>query len=183
MSSPRGRIVARFSSSILLNDEDGLFRVGVARELEAANEADAASLLRREAVRRARSPEELRSIKVALVGDESSVGVSESDTPPVQTRYNARLAVVRRFLALAPRDARLRRRLLSLLEVLAMKQELAEEVASFVVIPWPTRASSRTVRRRCVGSVAEPGAPRVRRARRARSGRPLGPRVPRQSAP
>jgi hypothetical protein len=113
---------------ILLFNEDGLWRVNVARELEKVGEADAASLLRREAVRRARTPDELRSIKVALVGDERY---------PVGTfrkQYNAanddraRMGVVRRFLALAPHDARLRRRMLSLLEALGMKQELAEEV-------------------------------------------------------
>jgi Flp pilus assembly protein TadD len=44
------------------------------------------------------------------------------------TDDRARMGVVRRFLALAPHDARLRRRMLSLLEALGMKQELAEEV-------------------------------------------------------
>ncbi len=113
---------------ILLFNEDGLWRVGVARELDKAGEADAAALLRREAVRRARTPEELRSIKIALVGDEHY---------PVGTfrkQYNAanddqgRLAIVRRFLAIAPHDARLHRRLLSLLEALEMKQELGSEI-------------------------------------------------------
>src|SRR5206468_7850521 len=39
-----------------------------------------------------------------------------------------RLAVVRRFLAIAPHDARLHRRLFALLEALGQKQPLAEEV-------------------------------------------------------
>lgn len=113
---------------ILLFNEDGLWRVNVARELERAGEADAAALLRREAVRRAQTPEELRAIKIALVGDERY---------PVGTfrkQYGAapddkgRLSIVRRFLSIAPHDARLRRRLLSLLEALDMKQELAEEI-------------------------------------------------------
>lgn len=113
---------------ILLNNEDGLARVGVARELENAGEADAAALLRREAVRRARSPEELRSIKIALVGDERyPVGTFRKQYTGAGDD-KGRLAVVRRFLSLAPHDARLRRRLLSLLESLSMKQELAEEV-------------------------------------------------------
>lgn len=113
---------------VLLNNEDGLFRVGVARELESAGEVDAASLLRREAVRRARSPEELRSIKVALVGDESYPVGTFRKQYAAAADDKGRLGVVRRFLALAPHDARLRRRLVSLLEALAMKQELAEEV-------------------------------------------------------
>jgi tetratricopeptide (TPR) repeat protein len=113
---------------ILLFNEEGLFRVNVARELERAGEADAAALLRREAVRRARSPEELRSIKVALVGDERyPVGTFRKQYGDAADN-KGRLAVVRRFMALAPHDARLRRRMVSLLEALNMKQELAEEV-------------------------------------------------------
>lgn len=113
---------------ILLFNEDGLWRVNVARELEKAGKADAAALLRREAVRRARTPEELRSIKVALLGDERyPVGTFRKQYGAANDDQ-ARLAVVRRFLALAPHDARLRRRVLSLLEALDMKQELAEEV-------------------------------------------------------
>jgi tetratricopeptide (TPR) repeat protein len=113
---------------IMLHDESGISRVGIARELERAGDADAAGLLRREAVRRAKSPEELRAIARALLGDERyPVGIFKK-------RYGAapddpaRLALVRRFLAMAPHDARLRRRLLALLESLKMKQELADEV-------------------------------------------------------
>lgn len=120
----------------LLFNEDGLFRIGVARELERLGEADAAARIRREAVRRARSPEELASIRRALIGDERyPVGTFKK-------QYNAapddrgRLAVVRRFLSLAPHDARLRRRLLALLDGLGMKQELAEEVRRFRLDPF-----------------------------------------------
>jgi tetratricopeptide (TPR) repeat protein len=116
---------------ILLHNENGLFRVGVARELDRAGEADAAGLLRREAVRRAKSPDELKTIQRALIGDEHyPLGIFKK-------RYNAaaddagRLGVVRRFLAIAPHDPRLRRRLLALLESLGMKQELADEVRRF----------------------------------------------------
>jgi tetratricopeptide (TPR) repeat protein len=116
---------------ILLFNDDGLFRIGVARQLEIAGEADAAAQLRREAVRRAKSPDELHRIQIALIGDESYPAGA------FKKQYNAapddkgRLGVVRRFLGIAPHDARLRRRLLALLEALGMKQELAEEVRRF----------------------------------------------------
>jgi tetratricopeptide (TPR) repeat protein len=112
---------------VMLHEEGGLARVAVARDLDRAGDADAAGLLRREAVRRARSPEELRSIARALLGDERyPAGI-------FRKRYEAadepgKLGVVRRFLAMAPHDARLRRRLLALLEALHMNQELADEV-------------------------------------------------------
>lgn len=107
---------------------DGLARLGEARQLDTAGEGDAASLLRRETVRRARSPEELHAIQRALVGDERyPVGL-------FRKQYNragddaGRLAVLRRYLSLAPHDPRLRRRLLALLESLGKKVELADEV-------------------------------------------------------
>jgi Flp pilus assembly protein TadD len=113
---------------IMLQHESGISRVSIARELDRAGDADAATLLRRESVRRAKSPEELRAIARALLGDERyPAGI-------FRKRYGAapddpaRLALVRRFLAMAPHDARLRRRLLALLESLKMKQELADEV-------------------------------------------------------
>ncbi len=113
---------------VMLHDPAGVARVQTARELDRAGEVDAAALLRREAVRRARSPQELRAIARELLGDE------HYPTGIFRKRYTAapddaaRLAVVRRFLALAPHDARLRRRLLALLEDMKMNQELAEEV-------------------------------------------------------
>jgi hypothetical protein len=113
---------------VLLREEDGLRRVDIARALDRAGETDAAALLRREAVRRARSADELKSIARALLGDERyPAGI-------FRKQYRAaaddagRLAVVRRFLALAPHDTRLRRRLLALLESLGMKSQLADEV-------------------------------------------------------
>ena len=167
----------------MLHDEAGLSRVAVARELDRAGEADAAALLRREAVRRARSPDELRAIARALLGDERyPVGI-------FRKRYVAaaddagRLAVVRRFLAMAPHDPRLRRRLLALLESLGMKQELADEVRRVRRDPFADAgllADGASALRR-LGDEAE-----ARRTFgelcRARPGRPLGPRLPRRPA-
>jgi tetratricopeptide (TPR) repeat protein len=112
----------------MIHIEDGAQRLAVARDLDRAGEADAASLLRREAVRRARSPEELRLLRRILIGDEhyplglyrKQYGAAGDD--------GARLAVVRRYLGLAPHDARLHRRLFALLEAMGKKSELAEEI-------------------------------------------------------
>jgi hypothetical protein len=113
---------------VLDESPDWSFRVSLAQELERAGEADAAGLLRREAVRRARTPDELRAIQSVLVGDESYPrGVFKKQYGAAKTDA-ARLAVVRRFLVIAPHDARLRRRLFALLEAMGMKQELADEV-------------------------------------------------------
>ncbi len=116
---------------VLLFNEDGMWRVNVARELEHAGDADASALLRREAVRRARSPEELHRIQLALIGDERYPAGTFKKQYNAATDDKGRLAVVRRFLSIAPHDARLRRRLLAVLESLGMKQELAEEVRRF----------------------------------------------------
>jgi hypothetical protein len=113
---------------IMVQVEAGISRVAVARELERAGDADAAALLRREAVRRAKSPGELRAIASALLGDEHYPAGIFRKRYAAAPDDAARLALVRRFLAMAPHDARLRRRLLALLESLGMKQELADEV-------------------------------------------------------
>ncbi len=108
--------------------EDGMARVGVARELDRAGEADAAALLRREAVRRARSPEELYAVERAIVGDEHyPVGIFRKQYKAAADDAG-RLGVIRRFLALAPHDPRLRRRLLAVLEALGDKEQLADEI-------------------------------------------------------
>ncbi|APR78011.1 Hypothetical protein A7982_03358 [Minicystis rosea] len=113
---------------ILIQQEDGVARVFLARELDRNGEADAAALIRREAVRRARSPEEMRRVRVALLGDERyPVGLFRKQYGAVGDD-TARLAVVRRYLSLAPHDVRLRRRLFALLEALGKKAELADEI-------------------------------------------------------
>ena len=113
---------------VLSFQEGGLFRVGIARRLEQAGDVEAAALLRREAVRRARTPEELRQVKRALLGDERLPEKAFRKRYRDAVSDDARLAVVRRFLAVAPHDPRLRLRLVALLEGLGLKQELADEV-------------------------------------------------------
>ena len=109
-------------------ERDGGRRVGVARALEAAGEGEAAALVRRETVRRARTPEELAWIQRELVGDESYPAGAFKKQYDAAHDDAGRLAVVRRFLAIAPHDPRLHRRLYALLEATGEKGGLAEEV-------------------------------------------------------
>nr|WP_240808045.1 VIT domain-containing protein [Polyangium spumosum] len=113
---------------ILVNEPNGLARVAVAGKLELLGESDAAALLRREAIRRAQSPEELFAIKRELVGSERYPVGTFRKQYRAASDDKGRLAVVRRFLGIAPHDARLRRRLFALLESLDMKAELSEEI-------------------------------------------------------
>jgi tetratricopeptide (TPR) repeat protein len=101
--------------------------VDIARELEAAGELESAAFLRREAVRRSRTAEELAAVERALIGDE------HYPLGAFVKRYKAassdadRLAVVQRFLTIAPHDGFLRGRRVALLEAMGKKDELAEE--------------------------------------------------------
>ncbi len=125
---------------ILGMQSNGVGTVRLARTLDDNGQADAAAFLRREAVRRASSPEDLGAVRMALLGDERY---------PVKTfrkRYTAahddaaRLAVVRKFLAVAPHDPGLCRRMLLLLEALGDKQELADETRRIRVDPFANAA-------------------------------------------
>ncbi len=114
----------------------GVARVGIARTLEKDGEAEAARFLRREAVRRAASPEELSAVRVELLGDERYPVATFKKRYRAAGSDAARLDVVQRFLALAPHDAGLRRRMLSLLEALGKKTELVTEIRRIRVDPF-----------------------------------------------
>jgi Flp pilus assembly protein TadD len=103
-------------------------RVALARLLDDAGDADAAALLRKEAIRRATTPEELTSIRMALLGDERKATGTFRKAYRDAHSNEQRLEVVRRFLKLAPHDSSLRRQLFSLLEVLGRKDQLLAEV-------------------------------------------------------
>lgn len=105
---------------------DGVARVDLASRLALLGEADAASLLRREAVRRVQSPEELSRVRHALIGSEIYPGTLFEEKYKAAPNDAERLAVVRRFLELAPHDSRLRRRQLALLEALNRPAEVTE---------------------------------------------------------
>jgi Mg-chelatase subunit ChlD/tetratricopeptide (TPR) repeat protein len=111
---------------ILVYQADGVARVDLASRLALLGEPDAASLLRREAVRRVRSPEELQNVRHALLGSERYPGTLFEERYKVATNDQDRLAVVRRFLELAPHDSRLRRRQLALLEAQNRPAEIVE---------------------------------------------------------
>lgn len=105
---------------------DGALRVELAARLALLGENDAAALLRREAVRRVRTPEELSSVRRALLGSEIYPGTSFEERYKAAGSDADRLAVVRRFLELAPHDSRLRRRELALLEAMKRPAEVVE---------------------------------------------------------
>lgn len=111
---------------MLVHKTEGVARVDLAARLEILGEADAAQLLRREAVRRARSPEELAGVRRALLGSERYPGNVFEERYRAAPNDRERLNVVRRFLELAPHDSRLRRRLLALLEALQRPAEILE---------------------------------------------------------
>ena len=125
---------------ILLHVTSGVERVAVARELEHNGDSDAATLMRREAVRRADTPAELSAVRLALLGDE------HYPAKVFEARYRAaasneqRLAVVRKFIDLAPHDARLRERLVALLEALGQKAVLVEEIRKIRLDPFADAA-------------------------------------------
>lgn len=106
--------------------KDGVGRVALASQLSLLGEADAAALLRREAVRRVESPEELSDVRRALLGTERYPGTVFEERYKSAGSDAARLEVVRRFLELAPHDSRLRRRQLALLEAMNRPAEVVE---------------------------------------------------------
>src|SRR5205085_10339903 len=111
---------------MLVYQADGVARVELAERLSLLGEADAASLLRREAVRRVKTPEALATVRRALLGSARYPGTLFEERYQSASNDGERLAVVRRFLELAPHDSRLRRRLLALLEALNRPAEVLE---------------------------------------------------------
>jgi len=114
----------------------GPARLQIARALHAAGEDDAAQFIRRETVRRARSPEELRQIRAILLGDESYPKKKFRDRYEKAKSDAERLKTVRSFLGLAPHDPLLRRRLLALLEATGQDDQLREEVRRLRLDPF-----------------------------------------------
>jgi tetratricopeptide (TPR) repeat protein len=107
-----------------------------AQGLELAGEADAAAFLRRETLRRVTSFEQLQRLSSLLTADEPKID-DELDKAYKQAESDpARLAVVRRFLRLAPHNGLARRRLLSLLEALGQREALIAEIESLRAEPF-----------------------------------------------
>jgi len=114
---------------MLTSTTSGPARVTMAASLELSGESEAAAFLRKEALRRARGPEELRSVRSALLALETyprSTFVKQYDEAKSD---DARLKVVQKFLSLAPHDIKLRQRLIALLEAKGDKAVLVQEVS------------------------------------------------------
>lgn len=121
---------------VLSRQGDQRGTVVIARELERAGEVDAAALLRREAVRRARTTDELRGVRLALLGDERFPMGTFVKQYEKASDDAGRLAVVRKFLLLAPHDAFLQKRLLALLVSRGGKQEVLDVATAIRLDPF-----------------------------------------------
>ena len=100
----------------------------LAASLETLGESDAASFVRQELVRRVSSASELEVVTRALVGREPRIDAALDKAYKAAHSGDDRLAVVRRFLLLAPHNALARRRLLTTLEALGRKDALFVEI-------------------------------------------------------
>ena len=156
-----------FLELVLDTFTSGPQRIQIAQSFQDAGERDAAALLRREALRRASTPSELTAVQLALLAGE------RLPTGAFRKQYvkaiddTGRLAVVRRFLMIAPHDARLRRTLLLLLEALGKKDELVEQARLYRQDPFTDavlladiaaalrRAGDEPEARRAYGELAE----------------------------
>ncbi|MEZ4221283.1 MAG: VWA domain-containing protein [Polyangiaceae bacterium] len=105
----------------------GASRVALARDLTREGEPDAAEFVKKEAVRRAASPAELREVRAALLGSEVLPWTAFVKAYKAANGDASRLSTVRRFLTVAPHDPRLRGRLVALLESTGATAELLDE--------------------------------------------------------
>jgi Flp pilus assembly protein TadD len=121
---------------VLVTTTAGQDRVAMAASLDLVGENEAAAFLRKEALRRARGPEELRAVRTALLAMESYPRSTYDKQYTAAADNDARLKVVRRFLSLAPHDIRLRQRLLALLEAMGNKTALVAEIAQIRADPF-----------------------------------------------
>jgi Mg-chelatase subunit ChlD len=105
-------------------------RLGVAKALDELGETDAASFIRKETLRRVASFAELEELSRAILADEPNIEGEFQKAYAAATSDERRLAVVQRFLRIAPHAALPRRRLLDLLEALGHKDELVSAIAA-----------------------------------------------------
>jgi tetratricopeptide (TPR) repeat protein len=113
---------------LLETTSDGPARLRLAHELDRLGESDAASFVRKEALRRVTSFEELARLSRIILADEPEIDSELQKAYAGATTNEARLEVVRRFLLLAPHNALARRQLLALLEALDRKEALGSEI-------------------------------------------------------
>ncbi|MBI5534403.1 MAG: VWA domain-containing protein [Deltaproteobacteria bacterium] len=125
---------------MLTTTTGGQERVSMAASLDLVGENEAAAFLRREAMRRARGPEELRAVRRALLAMETFPRFTFDKQYGEAQDHDARLKVVRRFLSLAPHDIKLRQRLLALLEAKGDKPTLLAEISQMRADPFADAA-------------------------------------------
>ncbi|HEX8792278.1 MAG TPA: hypothetical protein VF765_15090 [Polyangiaceae bacterium] len=102
--------------------------LGLAAELDGVGENDAAAFVRQELLRHVATATELATVTQAIVGREPKIDAALDKAYRAAHGDDDRLAVVRRFLLLAPHDALARRRLLAVLESLGRTDSLANEI-------------------------------------------------------
>jgi tetratricopeptide (TPR) repeat protein len=113
---------------ILLKSSTSQQTLSTAAALDAAGEPDAASYLRKEALRRVTTIAELEVVRRIIMQDEPLID-GELDKAYQKAKTDEdRLAVVRRFLRIAPHSALGRRRLFALLERLGRRDALVQEI-------------------------------------------------------
>jgi tetratricopeptide (TPR) repeat protein len=121
---------------ILEQFADSGTQLHLARALDAAGEADAASFVRREALRRVTSFAELDALSRQLTADEPAIDEEFEKAHAKVKSDAARLGVVRRFLRLAPHNPLARRHLLAVLEALGMRDALVAELEALRAEPF-----------------------------------------------
>lgn len=102
--------------------------LGVASNLAGAGERDAAAYVRAQALRRVTSAAELVQVSAVLLSEEPNIDAELEKAYRAAPSDEARLAVVLRFLRLAPHSALGRRRLLTLLEAMGKREALVQEI-------------------------------------------------------
>lgn len=107
---------------------DGGAQMGLAGELDAAGESDAAAFVRKEALRRVRSFAELEQLTRSAVENEPVIDGELEQAYRAAKTDEQRLAVVQRFLLLAPHSPLARRRQFTLLEVLKRNDALVQAI-------------------------------------------------------
>lgn len=102
--------------------------LSTAAALEAAGEPDAAAYLRKETLRRVTTVAELETVRRIVLREEPDVDDELEKAYGKAKTDEERLAVVRRFLRIAPHSALGRRHLFALLEALGRRDALVEEI-------------------------------------------------------
>ncbi|HET9930422.1 MAG TPA: hypothetical protein VFQ35_07040, partial [Polyangiaceae bacterium] len=106
----------------------GAARLTLARELDEAGEPDAAAFVRKEALRRVESFDELEGLSATIFSDEPNVDAEFQKAYSAVGTDEKRLEIVRKFLRIAPHSPVIRRRLFGLLEALGRKDELVSVI-------------------------------------------------------